>query len=66
LKNIALASEDSKVRHTRFFTGKEPIRCLLQELVKIEAIDGMTSRVYRLHPKAIESLVFIKHGSCPL
>jgi hypothetical protein len=34
--------------------------------VKIEAIDGMTCHVNRLHPKAVRSLLFINHGSCHL
>jgi hypothetical protein len=66
LKNIALASKNSEVRYTWFVTSKELIRCLLQELVEVKTISGMTCRINRLHPKLIRGLVFIKHGSCHL
>jgi hypothetical protein len=66
LKNIALAFENSEVRYTWLVTGKELIRCLLQELVNVKMVSGMTCRIDRLHPKLVQNLVFIKHGSCHL
>jgi hypothetical protein len=66
LKNIALASKDSKIRDNWFVIGKEFIGCLLEKLVKIEMVCGMTRRIDRLHPKPGISLILIKHGSCHL
>jgi hypothetical protein len=66
LKNIALASENSEVRYTWLVTGKELIRCLLQELVEIKTVSGMTCRIDCLHRKLVRGLVFIKHSSCHL
>jgi hypothetical protein len=48
LKNIALSSKDSKVRDVWLITGKELIMSLLEKLVKIKTVCGMTSRVNRL------------------
>jgi hypothetical protein len=50
---MVLASENSKVRDTWLFTGKELICCLLQELVKVKAVGGMTCFVDCLHPKPV-------------
>jgi hypothetical protein len=66
LKNIALASKDSKVRDIWLVTGKKFIGCLLEKLVKIEAVCGMTRCIDRLCLKPVRSLVLIKHGSCHL
>jgi hypothetical protein len=66
LKNIALASKDSKVRDIWLVTGKELIRSLLEKLVKIETVCGMTSRINYLSPKPVGSLVLIEYDSCHL
>jgi hypothetical protein len=36
------------------------------KLVKIEAVDGMASRVDSFGPKDVLSLVLVQHGSCHL
>jgi hypothetical protein len=36
------------------------------KLVKVEAVDGMASRVDCFGPKDVFSLVLIQHGSCHL
>jgi hypothetical protein len=51
LKNIILAYKDSKIRDIWLITGKELISCLLNKLVKIETVCGMTCRVDRIGPK---------------
>ena len=50
--------------HLRLVTGDYLVGCLAQILVDIETIYGMTRRVDCFGPKAIRSLVLIKHGSC--
>jgi hypothetical protein len=66
LKNIVLTSKDSKIRDICFVTSKELIWCLLEKLVKIEMVCGMTCHVDHLGLKLIESLVLVKHGFCHL
>jgi hypothetical protein len=44
------------------FTGEEFIRCLLEDLVKVETVDGVASGVDCFRPKLVQSLVLIKHG----
>jgi hypothetical protein len=44
------------------FTSEEFIGCLLEDLVKVEAVDGVASGVDCFHPKLIRSLVLIKQG----
>jgi hypothetical protein len=66
LNNIALASKKLKVKYTWLVTSKELIRYLLQELVEVKAVGGMTCRIDRLCPKLVRGFVFIKHGSCHL
>jgi hypothetical protein len=62
LKNIALAFENLELRYTWFVTGKEVIRCLLQELLEVKTVTGMTYCIDRLQPKLVQGLVFVKHG----
>ena len=50
--------------YLRLVTGDYFIGCLAQILVDVETVDGMTRRVDCFGPKAIWSLVLIKHGSC--
>jgi hypothetical protein len=44
------------------FTDKEFIRCLLEDSVKVEPVDGVAGGVNCLSPKPVKSLVLIKHG----
>jgi hypothetical protein len=53
----------SKVGHLRLFTGDKLIGSLFVKLVKVEAVDGMASRVDSFSPKDVLSLVLIQHGS---
>jgi hypothetical protein len=66
LKNIALAPKDSKVRVIWLVTGMELVGSLLEKLVNIGTVCGMTCRNDRLRPKPTRSLVLIKHGFCHL
>jgi hypothetical protein len=66
LKNITFASKNLEIRYTWLVTDKELIRFLLQELVEIETVSGMTYCVDCLCPKLIRGLLFIKHSSCHL
>ena len=50
--------------HLRLVTGNYFVGSLAQILVDVETGDGMTRRVDSFGPKAIRSLVLIKHGSC--
>jgi hypothetical protein len=66
VENETLAPKHSKVGHLRLFVGDKLIRSLLVKLVKIEAVDGMASRVDSFGPKDVLSLVLVQHGSCHL
>jgi len=50
--------------HLRFVTGDYLVWSLAQGLVDVEAVDCMASGVDCFGPKAIRSLVLIKHSSC--
>jgi hypothetical protein len=63
IENETFASKHSKVGHLRLFTGDKLIGSLLVKLVKIEAVDGMSSRVDSFDPKDVLSLVLIQHSS---
>jgi hypothetical protein len=62
-ENETFAPKHSKVGHHRLFTGDKLIAGLLVKLVKIEAVDGMASRVDSFGPKDVLSLLLIQHGS---
>jgi hypothetical protein len=66
LKNISLAFKNYKVRDIRLVTDKELIWCLLEKLVKIETVCGMTCCIDHLGLKPVGSLVLIKYDSCHL
>jgi hypothetical protein len=63
-KNKTFATKDSKILNIGLFTGEEFIRCLLEDSVQVEPVDGVAGSVNRLSPKPVRSLVFIKHGPC--
>jgi hypothetical protein len=46
------------------FTGEEFIRCLLEDSVKVEPVDGVAGGVNRLSPKPVRSFV-LEREMCP-
>jgi hypothetical protein len=66
VENETFAPKHSKVGHLRLFTGDKLIGSLLVKYVKVEAVDGMESRVDSFGPKDVLSLVLVQHGSCHL
>ena len=59
VKYLAFATKNSKVVHLRFVTGNDLVWGLVQILLEIKPVDGMTSRVDGFGPKDIRSLVLI-------
>jgi hypothetical protein len=50
--------------HLGFVTGDYQVGCLAQVFVEVEAVDAMASHIDCFSPKNIQSIIFIKHGSC--
>jgi hypothetical protein len=59
VENETFAPKHSKVGHLRLLTSDKIIGGLLVKLVKIEAVDGMASRVDCFSPKDVLSLVIV-------
>jgi hypothetical protein len=62
LKSGCDTPKNSKIRNVGLFTSEEFIQCFLEDLVKVETVDGVASGVNRLRPKPFRCLVLIKHG----
>src|SRR6266496_3634577 len=64
--DAAPSSEDFEIANVWLLTSQKFIRCLLEELVKINPVDGMACGINGFRTELSWSLVLIKHRSCHL
>jgi hypothetical protein len=63
-QNVAFAPKYTKVRDIGFITGKEFIGGLLEKVIQVEPVYGVTGCVHSFRPKPLGRLGLSKHRSC--